>query len=137
MAAPCGSRGLDASPGSPCPRCGSPVPAVVPAPTRGRPCLSGRGLPLSEAGPNHHFSPLNALLAAFYVKFSLQQQIHLVDVGPQVSSNSLAPHSRGSRPWTFAWLGGAGPRPVPLLMAVPLGGSRDPGGCLIRAPTGL
>lgn len=44
MAAPCGSWGAGCSPrGAGCPRCGSPVPAVAPAPTRGRPCISGAG----------------------------------------------------------------------------------------------
>lgn len=58
------------------------------------------------------FGPLNALLAAFYMKFSLQKQVHVVDVGPQVSSNNLAPRSWGSRPRTSVWPGGAVPWPV-------------------------
>lgn len=44
----------------------APVPAVAPAPTRGRPCISGRGLPLSEAlqraGRDRLFRPIKRVI---------------------------------------------------------------------------
>lgn len=44
----------------------APVPAVAPAPARGRPCISGRGLPLSEAlqraGRDRLFRPIKRVI---------------------------------------------------------------------------